>query len=288
MKGLLIYRREDYLLNQSYAQMLMDYGQEEALEIELVLYEDLQLGVSEKGLWISHKGVLIEHLDFAINRSRESMLSKHLELMGIRVFNRYEVTHLANHKGRSHQFVSHLGVPSLKTSFFYPKFMDRAQIPFAYPFVIKAPDGHGGTEVFLIHTSQELEGLLERHPKEEWIIQECCSHVGEDVRVFVIGGEIIGAIRRFSNIDFRANYCLGGQIEWYELKEKEVTRVHQILEHLACDYVGIDFMIDAKGEWIFNELEDAVGSRSLYTLKKVDTAKVYIEHIAKTLKNKNV
>lgn len=270
-------------MNQSYAKMLQRYGEEQGVAIEIVLYEDLQLGVYEEGLWIRYKGQAVEHLDFAINRSRESMLSKQLELMGIRVFNTYEVTHLANHKGRSHQFISHLGIPSLKTSFFYPQFMTIEHVPFGYPFVIKSPDGHGGTEVFLVYTREELRELLESHPKEEWIMQELCDHVGEDVRVFVIGGQIIGAIRRFSDVDFRANYCLGGNIEWYALKEKEEALVYRILEHLSCDYVGIDFIVNAKGEWVFNELEDAVGSRSLYTLKKVDTAAVYIKHIVQTL-----
>ena len=99
---------------------------------------------------------------------------------------------------------------------------------------------------------------------------------------------MIGAIRRFSQTDFRANYCLGGEIEWYDLTKEQKQLVEKILEHLSCDYVGIDFMIDEKGKWIFNEIEDVVGSRSLYTLKKVDTAKLYIEHIAQCLVNKKV
>ncbi|MBC8578254.1 ATP-grasp domain-containing protein [Zhenhengia yiwuensis] len=287
-QGLLIYKREDYRVNESYVAMLMEYGKKNQLYIQFVFYEDLQLGVDEDGLWMSHKGKRLEEVDFAINRSRESMLSKQLEFMGIRVFNSYEVTYLANHKGRTHQFISSLGIPSLKTSFFYPEFMKSEKVPFKYPFVIKAPEGHGGTEVFMVHTGDELQQILREYEHKEWILQEICSHVGEDVRVFVIGGKIIGAIRRYSQTDFRANYCLGGKIEWYDLREEQKKLVECILKHLPCDYVGIDFMIDGKGKFIFNELEDVVGSRSLYTLKRVDTAKLYIEHVAKSLGNKNV
>ena len=287
-RGLLIYKKEDYKINATYATMLIEYGKAHELHVELVLYEDLQYGVDQTGLWVCHKGERLDKIDFAINRSRESMLSRHLEWMGVRVFNRYEVTYLANHKGRTHQFISHLGIPSLKTSFFYPEFMTSDQIPLEYPFVIKAPEGHGGTEVFMVHNQEALQKVLKKYTYKEWMLQELCSHVGEDVRVFVIGGKIIGAIRRFSQTDFRANYCLGGEIEWYDLSEEQKQRVEKILEHLSCDYVGIDFMIDAKGKWIFNEIEDVVGSRSLYTLKKVDTAKLYIEHIAQCFVNKKV
>ncbi|MEG0580278.1 MAG: hypothetical protein RR490_10220, partial [Niameybacter sp.] len=110
MKGLLVYKNEDYKKNKSYAQLLIEYGKLLDLEIEVVHYEAIQMGVDEKGLWISSNHRSLEAIDFVINRTRESMLSKQLELMGIKVFNSYEVTHLANHKGRTHQFISSLGI----------------------------------------------------------------------------------------------------------------------------------------------------------------------------------
>lgn len=283
MIGLVIYKEADYLINQSYAKMLVEYGLEEDLKIQVVMYEGLKLGVGEKGLWIKNGEEYIEDIDFVINRSRESMLSKQLELMHIPVFNSYEVTHLANHKGRTHQFVSSLGIPSLRTSFFYPDFMDAPSSEFTYPFIMKTPDGHGGQEVFCVQNEDDFNGLISTYKKSEWLIQEMCKHVGEDVRVFVIGNKVIGAIRRFSKTDFRANYCLGGEIEWYTLKEEEEALVYKIIKHLSCDYVGIDFMIDDKGKFVFNEIEDVVGSRSLYALKRIDTAKAYILHIKQTL-----
>lgn len=283
MKGLVVYKKADYLINQSYADMLVQYGLEQGLEIQVALYEELRLGVGETGLWIKNKEELIENVAFVINRSRESMLSKQLELMHIPVFNSYEVTHLANHKGRTHQFVSSLGIPSMRTSFFYSDFMEAPISEFPYPFVMKTPDGHGGQEVFCVQNEDDFNRLISTYKRSEWLIQEMCAHVGEDVRVFVIGNKIIGAIRRFSETDFRANYCLGGQIEWYTLNEEEEALVYKITKHLSCDYVGIDFMIDDKGKFVFNEIEDVVGSRSLYALKRIDTAKAYILHIKKCL-----
>ena len=284
MKGLLIYKREDYLKNTNYANMLMNYGKQEGLEIECICYEDIQIGVNQDGLWINANMQKVHNIDFVINRTRESILGKQFEQMGIRVFNSSEVTYIANHKGRTHQFVSGLGLPALKTMFFYPKFMSISNIPFVYPFVLKSPDGHGGEEVFKVEGEDELKKLLETYPKEEWLLQEMCKHVGEDVRVFVIGNQIIGAIRRYSNVDFRANYCLGGQIESYTLNEEQKGLVNHILMDLQCDYVGIDFIVDEEGKFIFNELEDAVGSRSFYNLNKIDTAKLYILYIAKEMK----
>lgn len=284
MKGLLIYKKEDYLKNTSYANMLIEYGKLEGLEIQCICFEEVSFGVNEEGLWLSVNKKPIEEVDFVINRTRETMLAKQFESMGIRVFNSSEVTYIANHKGRTHQFVSSLGLPALKTLMYYPQYMNVGDLDFDYPLVIKSPDGHGGTEVFKVENKEALEDILSHTKKEEWLIQALCNHVGEDVRVFVIGNKIIGAIRRYSKVDFRANYCLGGQIESYTLSEEEESLVYQLLNHLKCDYVGVDFMIDKDGKFIFNELEDAVGSRSLYTLNKVDTAKLYINYIAKEMR----
>lgn len=284
MRGLLIYKREDYAKNTNYANMLMDYGRQEGVEITCICFEDIQMGMDEAGIWIRNNEQKVENLDFVINRTRESILGKHFERMGIRVFNSSEVTYIANHKGRTHQYVSGLGLPALKTMFFYPTFMRTSGLPFDYPFILKSPDGHGGEEVFKVDCEEQLKKLLKDHPKEEWMIQEMCKHVGEDVRVFVIGNEVVGAIRRYSEVDFRANYCLGGQIEAYTLDEEQKQLVNHILEHLKCDYVGVDFIVNEHGKFIFNELEDAVGSRSLYTLNKIDTARLYISYIIKEMK----
>ncbi|MEG0086752.1 MAG: ATP-grasp domain-containing protein [Niameybacter sp.] len=283
MKGLLIYKREDYEKNISYAKMLVDYGKEEGLEIQCVCFEDMQMGMDQAGLWVMVEEERVQAIAFVINRTRESILGKQFEQMGIRVFNSSEVTYIANHKGYTHQFASGLGMKALQTMMFYPRFMDTTSVPFDYPFVVKSPEGHGGNEVFKVENRLQFEELLGCCDKEEWLIQELCKHVGEDVRVFVIGNEIVGAIRRYSKVDFRANYCLGGQIESYTLKVEQEELVRNLLRHLKCDYVGVDFIIDEKGEFIFNELEDAVGSRSFSTLQKVDTAKLYILHIAKAL-----
>ena len=38
-----------------------------------------------------------------------------------------------------------------------------------------------------------------------------------------------------------------------------------IARALKSDYIGIDFILLPDGRWLFNEIEDPVGARSLYT-----------------------
>lgn len=282
-KGWLIYTARDYEKNKVYAKMLIDYGIENGLEINLLIRENLKLGIKEKKLTLYNGEDELEKVDFIINRSRDSQLAWHLELMGSKVFNSSKVTEIANDKGKTHQFVNGLGIASVDTILYDKSYMSLENCIKKYPVVIKSADGHGGEEVYKAHTLEEARDTLELMKGNKLLIQALCTQVGVDVRVFVIGGEIVGAIKRCSKVDFRSNYSLGGEASRYDLSEKEQRLVYQILDHLPCDFVGIDFMVDKDGDFIFNEIEDAVGSRTLYAYTEVDSAKLYISHIKSVL-----
>lgn len=280
-KGWLIYNKEDYKKNKVYAKMLMDYGNKKGLDIELILREDLILGVDGIALVIDKQGERMKSPYFAINRSRDSQLAKHLEYMKCKVFNSSQVTEIANDKGATHQFINRLGIASVPTQFYNKTYMDLEMCIKAYPVVIKSVDGHGGEEVYKVNNLEETQIAINKIESDKLLIQKVCNRVGVDVRVFVIGNQVVGAIKRSSEEDFRSNYSLGGQASPYVLNQEEMQIVYRILEHLACDFVGIDFMIDAEDNFIFNEIEDAVGSRSLYHYTEVDSANLYIQHIKK-------
>ncbi|MDY0396883.1 hypothetical protein RWE15_24520 [Virgibacillus halophilus] len=107
---------------------------------------------------------------------------------------------------------------------------------------------------------------------------------GRDIRVFVVGKKIIGAVLRKSDNDFRANFTLGGTAEWYELSQSEKETIQTIINHFDFGMVGIDFLIDHTGRLLFNEMEDVVGSRTLSEVSEVNILKEYIKLIKHSLK----
>lgn len=281
-RGWLVYNQEDYNKNNVYAEMLIEYGQAEGLEIELFIRETLVLGIEEAGLVVYQGDNRLEPPQFVINRSRDIDLAKHIEYMGVKVFNSSQVTEIANDKARSHQFVNRLGIPSMPTLIYDKKYMKVEEVIKTYPVVIKSVDGHGGEEVYKANYKEDAREFIEKIQGNKLLIQNVCGQVGVDVRVFIIANQIVGAIKRTSKTDFRSNYSLGGKAEVYSLNKAEQGLVHHILRELKCDFVGIDFMINEQGQFIFNEIEDAVGSRTLYAYTAVDSAKLYIEHIKNT------
>lgn len=206
----------------------------------------------------------LKDTDFVINRTRDSLIGKHFEKMGCRVFNNSDVTEICNHKGKTHQLINSHGIPSVKTILGNVHYFNPAMLPFSYPVVLKSVSGHGGSEVYLLKNELELTTHLASLRTEDFVLQEPCTNPGVDIRVFALGGEIVAAVRRFCPTDFKSNYSLGGSATAYQLQPHEKQLVEQILGILPFDFIGIDFIINQEGDLLFNEIEDVVGTRTLY------------------------
>lgn len=282
LEGWLIYNREDLKKNRVFANLLQQYGKTYGLSLKIIEREEMTMGISEKGNYIRCDGQEGEPA-FVINRTRDSLMSRQLELLEIPVFNSFQVTDVCNDKIKTHQFVNALGIPSVRTYFYDCRYDTPTKIPINMPLIVKKVDGHGGDNVYKVESQEELSRYIEQIGDRYLVIQEICSQVGVDVRVFVVGGEIVAAIKRESKVDFRSNYSLGGGISLYEVDDRLKVLTEKILKHMACDCVGIDFIIDANGNYLFNEIEDVVGSRSLYQQSDVDLGKEYIKYIKEKL-----
>jgi gamma-F420-2:alpha-L-glutamate ligase len=280
--GWLVYNREDYEKNRAFADMFPPEGQKHGLDIKLKFRDEICASLSEGKLLAGCSKDSIPA--FVINRSRDWLLGSMLEQAGCRVFNSSEATCIGNDKMQSHLLAARLGIPQVDMAFCENKPGCLARHGLDYPIVLKSPYGHGGSEVFLAHDEAELFALAAALPCGKVIIQRLCGRPGADVRVYALGGKILAAVRRTSPADFRANLSLGGSVELYILGQSEIEMVNRILLTLQPDFAGIDFIFDAEGHLLFNEIEDAVGSRSLYRLGGFDVVGLYLDHIASVMK----
>ena len=195
---------------------------------------------------------------YVINRTNDFRVAERFEARGVRVFNPAAFSRLANDKQACYDFMETHGVPVLPTRYKTP------------PFVKKPKNGHGGEGVLLCTDEAQYD--------ETMVCQKAASDLGRDLRVWVIGGEIVTAILRVSQTDFRSNYCLGGEAIPYALSQKETAQVKKIISLVQGDYYGIDFVFD-NGAIIFNELEDTVGARMVYAKTDIDILRLYCNYI---------
>lgn len=283
INGLLVYHREDYEKNQWFAHEIINCGRDNHLHIELVLTDELLLGIDGE-LFASVKNKRIKCPTFVVNRSRDSFIATHFERMGSRVFNSSLVTEICNHKGRTHQFVNANGIKSVKTWCGNRNYTPLEQFQNSFPLVLKTVGGHGGNEVFLLQNRDELTNKISNLPSDEFILQEVCESPGTDIRVFVLGNQILAAVKRYSATSFKSNFSLGGQVEPYPLTEDEKQLVRKIIGLTQFDFVGIDFLLDKDGHFLFNEIEDVVGTRTLYQCYEMDVVNEYVSYIKSCLR----
>ena len=267
--GWLIYCREDWQKNRAYADLLIERACVHGMNLRLVLREGLDDTVA---------------FDcaprFAVNRSRDWQLAQTLEQAGFLVSNCSEACRIGNDKVESHRLAARLGLPQVDMAFCANNPVELSAHGLGYPVVLKDPYGHGGTGVLLAHNREELQAMAAQLACHTVLLQRLCGMPGVDLRVYVLGGEVLAAVRRSSQNDFRANLSLGGTVELCEPGRKELAMVRAVTEALPLDYAGIDFIYDSADQPLFNEIEDAVGSRSLYQQGGPDTADAYMNHIA--------
>jgi glutathione synthase/RimK-type ligase-like ATP-grasp enzyme len=97
--------------------------------------------------------------------------------------------------------------------------------------------------------------------------------------VYVLGDTMVQTMMRFSNDgDFRSNLGQGGNAAPYKLDEETLGHVKTIQSLFTFGLVGIDFIFH-QGNLVFNEIEDAVGTRMLYIHTELNIVERYLDHI---------
>ena len=287
MKGILIYDKESAEYNKNGIAIYLKEAKKHGMTLTLVYYEELYYGIMDNLFYIEYEGKLVTDLDFAINRSRDYRLAKHLESMGVRVFNNSFVNRIGNHKWETYEYLLGYQIPIPDTIFVANQNIRYYLSYCKNKVVVKAVHGHGGSQVCCYHPDrpEEMESIIKTMANEDVVIQPFIKGNGQDLRVYVIGEDIIGAVLRTATKDFRSNYSLGGSVELYQLNENEISKVRQITNCLSLDYAGIDFIIQEDGTLLFNEIEDVVGARMLYVCSNIDAIGLYMEYVFKTLNN---
>lgn len=282
-KGWLIYNKEDGKRNNAYIEWMLEEADNLNLNLRLIYKEDLAFGVKSNRLCILHNNKEATVPDFVICRNIDSIFTKQLEYMGVKTFNNSFVSEICNNKAKTHQYLAQFDIPMLNTYFFRVDEFMPEKIKLQYPLVIKEVDGRGGKQVYKAENLNELKEIRAKLESKEIILQPMGEVPGKDVRVFVVGKNIVAAILRSSNTDFRANYSLGGSAKIYNLSENERELVNKIISKFDFGLVGIDFIFDKNGGFIFNEIEDVVGSRTLSKNTDINLVNIYLKYIIEQL-----
>lgn len=281
-RGWLVYDRAGAEYNKAYIQMHFEEAEKLHIQIELVYAEEITFGVKDQKPVVFYKGNEVEKPDFVICRTIYPFLSNMLERAGFLVFNNAKVAEIANDKAKTYSYLANHGIPMVDSIFIRRKDAKECVPKLPDHWVVKAVDGHGGKQVFL-KEEKNVEEILEKTGQSDLVAQPFLEGPCEDVRVYVLGKEILACVRRHAKNGFKSNFSLGGEVELYTLTKEEKQLVQKIIDMFSFGLVGIDFLIDAQGALVFNEIEDVVGARMLYQLTDINLVERYLTFILKEI-----
>ena len=156
----------------------------------------------------------------------------------------------------------------------------------SFPCVVKIFAGSYGKGVYLCNNSREFRDFIEfAHgikSDEAIIVQEFIkSRPGEDVRVIVVGGKALGAMKRSSKDgSFKANITRGGVGENYPLNPRIEEIAIKTTNALGLDVAGIDLLFDGD-DYKLCEANSAPGFKGFEKYTGINVARAIIDY-AKT------
>jgi RimK family alpha-L-glutamate ligase len=115
-------------------------------------------------------------------------------------------------------------------------------------------------------------------------LQQFIRHPGWDLRLFVLGREVLAAMRRHANGDWRTNVAQGGTAEAVTPGPEEVRLALKAADVLGVLVAGVDLLPGPDGGWYLLEVNAVPGWRALAPVTGVDVAAATLKFLAHSMK----
>jgi RimK family alpha-L-glutamate ligase len=111
-------------------------------------------------------------------------------------------------------------------------------------------------------------------------VQQAVDHDGRDVRAFVVGGRIVGAIERGAPAgEWRTNVARGATTRAVELSPAWGSLALRAAEAVGADYAGVDLVAARDGSVFVLEVNGIPGWRGLQEATGIDVAGAIVDHL---------
>src|SRR5210317_1115870 len=151
------------------------------------------------------------------------------------------------------------------------------------PVIIKLIEGTQGIGVLLAESNKQAESIivLLQSQKQNVLIQKFVAESkGKDVRAFVVGDQVVAAMRRVAQgQEFRSNVHRGGVAEPIELDEQYRETAVRCTQILGLRVAGVDMLEGKDGPQVM-EVYSSPGLEGIEKCTELDVAGAVIDYIA--------
>ena len=187
-------------------------------------------------------------------------------------------------KLRSLQILSKAGVGIPKTAFTkYPKDIDNIikQVG-GTPLIIKLLEGTQGLGIVMAETKNAAKSVMEAFYglNANFLVQQYIKESkGADIRAFVVGGKVVGAMKRQGKPgEFRSNLHRGGTSTVIKLSRKEKQTAIKAADALGLKIAGVDMLQSDSGPLVI-EVNSSPGLEGIERTTGKDIAGAIVKFI---------
>jgi ribosomal protein S6--L-glutamate ligase len=151
------------------------------------------------------------------------------------------------------------------------------------PVVIKLLEGTQGVGVILAETLKVAEAIIEtlQSTRQNVLVQKFIAESrGRDVRAFVVGDQVVAAMRRVAQgQEFRSNVHRGGKTETIWLDDAYRETAVRAAQIMGLRIAGVDMLETAEGPQVM-EVNSSPGLEGIETATGLDVAGAVIDYLA--------
>ena len=148
------------------------------------------------------------------------------------------------------------------------------------PLILKLLSGTQGVGVMKVEKVSDVGPIIDTlvELKQLILIQGYVPNPGEDVRMFVVGEEVVGAmVRKAAPTEWRSNIHLGGKGILYNNTESEAEIAIRAAKSVGLEIAGVDMIMGKEGPYLI-EVNASPGFKGLMKATDVDVPGKIIEY----------
>ena len=253
-------------------------------DFDIIVDKDIRKGIKYKGQDLELPNLVLVRLGAGILPFQLAVV-RHFEQAGVPCINGSLPIEIVKDKLRTSQILSRAGIAIPNTMMVRMPIDDGlVESNIGFPCVVKVVTGSYGEGVYLCEKNRDYKKLMEfidnLGNKKTMIVQKyMADRVGEDLRVLVIGGKVLGAMKRTApEGDFRANITNGGVGENYPLTKEIEFLARETARALNLDIAGVDLLFDKNG-FVVCEANSNPGFSGFEKYCGVDVADAITEYV---------
>ena len=273
---------------------LVEAAQQRGWDVRVIDYLKCTIEIMKGELVINYLGKVLPTPDAIIPRVGASRtfygtaMVRHFEMMDVFSTSGNLAIARSRDKLRSLQVLSKNDVDMPKTVFASNKSSAKDVIALSggAPLVLKILEGTQGVGVVLVDSEKAAKSVLDAFYGMDvnLLVQEFIEEAGgADIRALVVGGEVVGAMKRQgAEGDFRSNLHQGGSATAYKLNRKEKSTAQAAAKAMGLGFCGVDMIPSSRGPLVM-EVNSSPGLEGIEKSTKLDIAGKLMDYIEKNV-----